>query len=84
MIIQKKILQTMIKKYIFVFDTVGKSSFFKCKRLLQSGGVYISSDLRLYVSKSFPTAHNIDHKTNAWKQKKPYFQILQILKEVYF
>jgi len=32
-------------KYNFVFDTVGKSSFFKCKHLLQSGGVYISSDL---------------------------------------
>lgn len=33
------------KKYNFVFDTVGKSSFFKCRALLQSGGVYISSDL---------------------------------------
>ena len=33
------------QKYSFVFDAVGKSSFFKCKRLLQSGGVYISSDL---------------------------------------
>jgi len=32
-------------KYNFVFDTVGKSSFFKCKHLLQPGGVYISSDL---------------------------------------
>jgi NADPH:quinone reductase-like Zn-dependent oxidoreductase len=31
--------------YNFVFDTVGKSSFFKCRRLLQPGGVYISSDL---------------------------------------
>ena len=33
------------QKYDFVFDAVGKSSFFKCKQLLQSGGVYISSDL---------------------------------------
>jgi NADPH:quinone reductase-like Zn-dependent oxidoreductase len=33
------------EKYDTVFDTVGKSSFFKCKRLLQPGGVYISSDL---------------------------------------
>ncbi len=33
------------QKYDFVFDTVGKSSFFKCKHLLQSGGIYISSDL---------------------------------------
>jgi len=33
------------QKYNFVFDTVGKSSFAKCKPLLQSGGIYISSDL---------------------------------------
>ena len=33
------------QKYDFVFDTVGKSSFFKCKRLLNPGGIYISSDL---------------------------------------
>jgi len=33
------------EKYNFVFDTVGKSSFAKCKPLLQSGGIYISSDL---------------------------------------
>jgi NADPH:quinone reductase-like Zn-dependent oxidoreductase len=33
------------QKYDFVFDTVGKSSFFKCKHLLQPGGIYISSDL---------------------------------------
>lgn len=33
------------QKYDFVFDTVGKSSFFKCKHLLQPGGVYMSSDL---------------------------------------
>jgi len=33
------------EKYDFVFDAVGKSSFAKCRPLLQSGGVYISSDL---------------------------------------
>jgi len=33
------------QKYDYVFDAVGKSSFFKCKKLLKSGGVYISSDL---------------------------------------
>jgi len=33
------------QKYDFVFDAVGKSSFFKCKHLLKSGGVYLSSDL---------------------------------------
>ena len=33
------------KKYDFIFDTVGKSSFTKCKPLLKPGGVYISSEL---------------------------------------
>lgn len=33
------------QKYHFVFDAIGKSSFFKCRSLLQRGGVYISSDL---------------------------------------
>lgn len=33
------------QKYEFVFDTVGKSSFGKCKRLLKPGGAYISSEL---------------------------------------
>jgi len=32
-------------RYHYVFDTVGKSSFFKCRRLLLPGGAYISSDL---------------------------------------
>lgn len=31
--------------YDYVFDTVGKSSFFKCRKLLKRGGIYISSDL---------------------------------------
>ncbi|WP_319370716.1 NAD(P)-dependent alcohol dehydrogenase [uncultured Ilyobacter sp.] len=33
------------QKFQFVFDTVGKSSFFKCRPILENGGVYISSDL---------------------------------------
>lgn len=31
--------------YDFVFDTVGKSSFGKCKPILKPGGIYISSEL---------------------------------------
>lgn len=31
--------------YDFILDTVGKSSFFRCKKLLKPGGVYISSEL---------------------------------------
>ena len=33
------------EKFDYMFDTVGKSSFFKCRPLLVQGGVYISSDL---------------------------------------
>jgi len=33
------------EKYHYVFDTVGKSSFRKCKPLLKPKGVYISSEL---------------------------------------
>jgi NADPH:quinone reductase-like Zn-dependent oxidoreductase len=33
------------ERYSYVFDCVGKSSFAKCRRLLEPGGVYISSDL---------------------------------------
>jgi NADPH:quinone reductase-like Zn-dependent oxidoreductase len=41
------------EKYNFVFDAVGKSSFAKCKPLLQRGGVYISSDLG-YLAQNIP------------------------------
>ena len=33
------------EKFHYVFDTVGKSSFFKCRSLLDPKGVYISSEL---------------------------------------
>jgi len=33
------------RQYDYVFDTVGKSSFFKCRSILKPEGVYISSDL---------------------------------------
>ena len=33
------------KKYDFVFDAVGKSTFGNCKPILKKGGVYISSEL---------------------------------------
>ena len=33
------------QKYDYIFDTVGKSSFGKCKPLLKPGGAYISSEL---------------------------------------
>jgi len=33
------------KIYDVVFDAVGKSSFFRCKKLVKRGGVYITTDL---------------------------------------
>ncbi len=33
------------EKFDYVFDTVGKSTFKKCKPILRSGGAYISSEL---------------------------------------
>lgn len=40
-------------KYDFVFDTVGKSTFNKCKSLLKENGVYISSELGPYSQNIF-------------------------------
>jgi NADPH:quinone reductase-like Zn-dependent oxidoreductase len=33
------------KKYDVVIDAVGKSSYFRCKKLLKKGGIYFSTDL---------------------------------------
>ena len=33
------------QRFDYVFDTVGKISYFQCRHLLNKGGVYISSDL---------------------------------------
>ena len=41
------------EKYHYVLDTVGKSTFSKCKPLLLSGGVYISSELGLMAQNLF-------------------------------
>ncbi len=41
------------EKYDFVFDSVGKSSFRKCKPLLKPGGVYMSSELGWMVQNLF-------------------------------
>jgi NADPH:quinone reductase-like Zn-dependent oxidoreductase len=40
-------------KYDFVFDTVGKSTFGKCKPLLKEKGIYISSELGPYSQNIF-------------------------------
>ena len=46
-------LTTDNQKYNYVFDAVGKSSFFKCYKLLKSAGVYISSYLGYMAQNMF-------------------------------
>ncbi|HMQ68088.1 MAG TPA: NAD(P)-dependent alcohol dehydrogenase [Ignavibacteria bacterium] len=41
------------EKFDFVFDTVGKSTFGKCKPVLNEGGIYISSELGPYAQNVF-------------------------------
>ena len=41
------------ERFDYVFDAVGKSTFFKCKPLLKKKGVYISSELGPYVENPF-------------------------------
>lgn len=41
------------EQYDHVFDTVGKSSFFKCRPLLKTGGAYISSELGAWSQNLF-------------------------------
>lgn len=40
-------------RFSFVFDTVGKSSFGRCRHLLEPGGTYISSELG-YLAQNIP------------------------------
>ena len=41
------------KVYDFVFDAVGKSTFFKCKKCLKPGGIYFSTELGPYWQNVF-------------------------------
>jgi NADPH:quinone reductase-like Zn-dependent oxidoreductase len=50
-------------KYDFIFDAVGKSTFGKCKSLLNKNGVYISSELGPYAQNFFyPLFNSISKK----------------------
>jgi NADPH:quinone reductase-like Zn-dependent oxidoreductase len=40
-------------KYDFIYDAVGKISFFKCAHLLKNGGIFISSDLGFMAQNIF-------------------------------
>ena len=62
------------EKYNFVFDAVGKSSFTKCKPLLQPGGIYASSDLGYMAQNIFlPIITPITSKLPGQSGKKTIF-----------
>ncbi|RKX38046.1 MAG: NAD(P)-dependent alcohol dehydrogenase [Verrucomicrobia bacterium] len=62
------------EKYNFVFDAVGKSSFAKCKPLLQPGGIYASSDLGYMAQNIFlPIITPITSKLPGQSGKKTIF-----------
>ena len=56
-------------KYDFVFDTVGKSTFGKCKPVLNENGIYISSELGPYSQNIFLPI------LTSWTDKKVIFPI---------
>lgn len=63
------------EKYDFIFDAVGKSSFGKCKPLLNYGGVYISSELGWMAENIFFALF-----TPVWGKKKVIFPIPKDIK----
>jgi NADPH:quinone reductase-like Zn-dependent oxidoreductase len=58
------------EQYNYVFDTVGKSSFGKCKPLLKPGGIYISSELGKAAENLF-----FSILTSFWGRKKVKFPL---------
>ena len=66
----KKDFTTTNEKYDFVFDAVGKSSFAKCKPLLNSKGIYISSELGFMAENIFYALF-----TPLFRRKKVIFPI---------
>ncbi len=58
------------EQFDFVFDAVGKNTFFKCKRLLKPGGIYISSELGPWWQNIY-----LALLTPIFKQKKVVFPI---------
>lgn len=65
------------KKFDFIFDAVGKSSFKKCKPLLSKHGIYISTELGKYSANIF-----LALITPIFKGKKVLFPLPQMNKEV--
>lgn len=52
-------------RYDFIFDAVGKSSYFQCRKILQKEGVYISSELGAYAQNLYlPLISKLSRKLN--------------------
>ncbi len=65
-----------IDQFDYIFDAVGKSSFFACKHLLKPNGVYISSELgpmlqHVWMSLLFP----VTRLFRLWRRKGVKFPI---------
>lgn len=65
------------EKYDYVLDAVGKSTFAKCRSLLQPGGVYLSSELgagaqNLFLALLTPVIASLPGLHLAGKVKFPF------------
>lgn len=65
------------KKFDFIFDAVGKSSFKKCRPLLRKKGIYISTELGKYYANVF-----LALLTPIFKKKKVLFPFPVMNKKV--
>jgi len=63
-------------RYDVVIDAVGKSSFFRCKRLLKPGGVYFSTDLGFLAQNLF-----LPLLTRIFSSRRVKFPIPKVSKE---
>ncbi len=64
------------KSYDFICDAVGKSSFFRCKKLLKPNGIYVSTELGFLVQNPFLALW-----TSLFGSKKVIFPIPKDTKE---
>lgn len=60
------------EKYDIIFDAVGKSTFGKCKPILNTGGVYSSSELGPYAQNFFFALFSFMSKNKKVVFPKPY------------
>jgi len=69
------------EQYDFIFDAVGKSSFFKCKKLLKKKGVYTSSDGLINIL-LIPVTKLIGGKKVIFSFPKNFKAVLNFIKDL--